>query len=129
MAKRRRISGLNGLELFQSHTALKLLRSTFAYTDSDEEAEGEGEAPLSKLEIFEAQIDRALESRLDEPQVSNERGKVHLPSAVTDSLPENKLNIIHVGDLHLKPDYAKRTQESIKLGADEYMSWFRCTNI
>ncbi|KAJ7126074.1 hypothetical protein C8R44DRAFT_780994 [Mycena epipterygia] len=111
---RSRISGLDGAELFQSYSALKQLRATLTYM----EEEAEGEAQSSKLEVFAGQINKVLEmmeSRLDDPQST-------AFSAMTDTMLEDRLNIVHAGDLHLKSDHAQRIEQSRFLGNQEHMS-------
>ena len=69
-SKKRKFSGLSGLELRMAYDALRKLRASFALVDE----ESESEADTSELtpEGFEEQVDTMLSvmgSKLQEPQV------------------------------------------------------------
>jgi hypothetical protein len=67
-SKKRKLSGLSGLELQVAYNSLLKLKKTIVYEESEEEKDPSGSAP----EGFEQQVDTMLSllgSKLEGPQV------------------------------------------------------------
>ncbi|KAJ7709640.1 hypothetical protein B0H17DRAFT_1324529 [Mycena rosella] len=114
MVKRRKISGLNSLELFQAYTALKGLRDSFDYTEEEGADTDSEEGPSNlKLELFSEQIAKIInmmEVKLEEPEV------------LTAAVLEERLNVVHEADLQLGQNYMQRIQTSRALEGSHYMT-------
>ena len=63
MTKKRKISGLSGIELFQAHESLVKLKQSLVITEEDDGQDTE------QSEDFARGLDELMESRLNGPQV------------------------------------------------------------
>ncbi|KAI9509432.1 hypothetical protein F5148DRAFT_1187990 [Russula earlei] len=108
-SKKRKLSGLTGLELQLAYNSLLKLKKSIVYEESDEE-----EGPS---EDFDQQVDAMLSllgSKLEGPQ------SLTFSSMTTEHL--TKLKIISTGFIDLKPNFEERIAATAALGQSELWS-------
>ncbi|KAJ7468588.1 hypothetical protein FB451DRAFT_1256667 [Mycena latifolia] len=98
MSKKRKLSGMGGPELLSAYNTLLQLKNTLTEGEDEDFEQG-----MSKMR-------RLMKSELLAPQ------------RMTMTMLEEKHNVVFVGELHLKPDHAARTERSKRLGQDAHMS-------
>ena len=129
--KKRKLSGLSGLELQLAYSSLLKLKKTIVYEESEEDSEADPNEPAQ--ESFEQQVDTMLSllgSKLEGPQVRlelrNGSPRTHsLQSLAFSSMTAEyltKLKITFTGFIALKPNSEKRIGATTSLGEDELWS-------
>ncbi|PPQ98006.1 hypothetical protein CVT26_003068 [Gymnopilus dilepis] len=110
-SKKRKLSGLSGLELRMAYEALRRLKSSFVSADEESDSEADPDAPA--LEGFEDQVDAMLTmmgSRLGGPQ------SLSFSGMTAEDLV--KLKILFTGFLVLKGNADERVKTTTSLGKD-----------
>ncbi|KAF8237674.1 hypothetical protein L208DRAFT_1421509 [Tricholoma matsutake] len=113
--KKRKLSGLSGLELQLAYSSLLKLKKTIVYEESEEDSEADPNEPAP--ESFEQQVDTMLSllgSKLEGPQ------SLAFSSMTAEYL--TKLKITFTGFIALKPNSEKRIGATTSLGEDELWS-------
>ncbi|KAF5388904.1 hypothetical protein D9757_005073 [Collybiopsis confluens] len=113
MAKKRKISGLSGIELMQACTALKRLRSSLVEEEEEEEEETVDQVQDNLPDSLKDMISK-LESRLSGPQTLN--------FSRVDAETLKRLNIVQQRGLIIKSGAEERSEKSKLIGKDELWS-------